>query len=74
MANMVMREPSIAASTKEKMKALQLRPNKASTVSKEYGQLFTHIANDKEKSQKSLASSERMTKNDRKKVRDTIFG
>lgn len=71
---MVMREPSISTSTKNKMKALQLRPNKADVISREYGQIFTSIINEKEKSHKSVVSSERLSKNERKKVRDAIFG
>jgi hypothetical protein len=36
--------------------------------------MFTTIINDKEKSHKSVVSSERLSKNERKKVRDAIFG
>lgn len=57
LADMVRRDPSVSTSTKDKMKALQLRPNRAQVVSKEYGELFTSIVNEKEKSHKSVASS-----------------
>lgn len=43
-------------------------------VSKEYGEIFSSIVNEKEKSHKSVASSERLSKQERKKIRDTIFG
>jgi hypothetical protein len=71
---MVMREPSVSGSTRDKMKALSLRPNKTAVVAQEYGEIFSTLANEKERSQKSIASSERLSKNERKKVRDTIFG
>jgi hypothetical protein len=74
LANMVMREPSVSGSTRDKMKALSLRPNKTAVVAQEYGEIFSTLANEKERSQKSIASSERLSKNERKKVRDTIFG
>lgn len=45
LANMAMREPSISTSTKNKIKALQLRPNKGQTISKEYGEMFSSIIN-----------------------------
>mgnify|MGYP000309559474 CR=1 FL=1 len=71
---MVMREPSVSTSTKQKMKALNLRPNRSQAISKEYGEMFTNIAQEKEKSHKSVVSSERLSKNERKRVRDAIFG
>lgn len=57
LANMVMRDPSVSTNTRDKMKSLNLRPNRAQIASKEYGELFTSLAQEKEYSHKSIASS-----------------
>lgn len=56
LANMV-RDMSVSTGTKDKMKALQLRPSKGEIITKEYAEIITNLANDKERSQKSIASS-----------------
>ena len=52
---------------------MKLRPNRAAVVQQEYTNMMTSIANQKERSHKSVVSSERLSKADRKKVRDLIF-
>lgn len=41
---MVAREHSLSTNTKEKIRALQLRPNRTEQVGKEFGQLFSNLA------------------------------
>ena len=46
LANMV-RDMSVTTGTKEKIKALQLRPSKGQIITKEYADIITNLANDK---------------------------
>ena len=67
------RYSSLEAKNKEKFKDIYLRPNKDQMLRKNITSIFQTINEEKQKSNKSR-SSERLSRKDRNKVRDEIFG
>ena len=53
---------------------ISLRPNQNAELKKNITKIFRNFNDEKEKSHKSVRSSERLSKHDRNKVRETIFG
>ena len=59
---------------KKKEKNVNLRPNKNEELKKQITNMFQSFNDEKEKSHKSIKSSERLSKQERNRVRDKIFG
>lgn len=72
------RDPKDSILTQKQKKAkgersMNLRPNQNEVLKKDITAIFQTFNDEKEKSQKSLRSSERLSKHERNRIRDTIF-